>query len=270
MAPPPGVKEEADPSDATEASTVTEVRAPIGSEADEDDDSVTRQAPVPRPSDVDDDDEPDSSEQTLTREAPAPGIDVAMDDDDGEDDLTEDAVTEIAPLPAMVLPPGSDESVTEDRPPVGKAAGPAPPRPSPQASFPSPLELPGPMVAAPQGSRRVVAVEPIDGEEVLGETLQAVPEDLVLPVAPAPEQPFVYDEELPPQPSYKKLGIAIGIAFFAAFALLVFVIIRAATQDDVVADQIPTARVKARHVVELPPQDDELAPKKRRFPPRWR
>jgi hypothetical protein len=215
----------------------------------------------------------DEPEETITREAPTRvgPIDVVM--REAEQD---DIVTEIAPVPAGAIPPGGDESVTKDRPPVAAAlkpklgSAPPPPRPSPVpavGSFPSPLELPGPMIAAPsRPSRRVVAVDRIDADEALAETMQALPEQLAIHSLP-PDHPFNYDEDLPPPPSYKNLGIALGFAFFAAFALLVFVIIRAATLADAAApEQVQGPRLKARHAVDRPAPYDELAPRKRRAP----
>src|SRR5262249_39603355 len=123
--------------------------------------------------------------------------------------------------------------------------------------------LSGPAIPAQQ----VVAVDRLDAAGALAKTVQVPEEQLLVPIAP--EEPFPYDEDFPPPQSYKKLGILIGFAFLGAVALLVFVIFRAATQDDGVRGQ-PSLRVKARHVAELPRSDDELAPKKRRLAPRWR
>jgi eukaryotic-like serine/threonine-protein kinase len=287
---------------------VTEVRAPLASEADFPDDSVTRQAPAPMmlsaelprgPAPRDDDDEEEDRVETVTRDRVIPVAPVALPsleaggaaDGEAEDDQSVTAVAVNAP----VLPPKSDESVTRDRHPVSLALVAGRRVPS-VASFPPPHALPGPSslpAPLPRGNA-VVAVDAMSREEAFGETMD-LPSEGAIPYAqlaelsapppapiaphpipvPAPSSPSAVmmsaptDEELPP-PSYKKLGIALGVAVIGAFALLVFVIVRASNQQ-VAGIAAAEVRTKAPHGVVYEDGPEIVAQRKTVTPPtrRW-
>ncbi len=260
---------------------VTEVRPSVGSEADFPDDSITRQGPLlpdldPRRSE-------EEGGDTITQGRKFEAV-PAVPPPEEEDDQSVTTVAVMAP----VLPRKNDESVTRDRPPVPRsmaAAG----RPPSTPSFPPPTALPGPpSVRAPltaplPRSSAVVPVAAMSREEVFGETMDlpsegalpfaqtfavpggsipppppAAPPSAPLPLAPSSRPSMM--EDVPP-PSYKKLGIVLGVAVVAAFGLLVFVIVRAANQQ-VSGTATLEARTKAPHGVLADDGPESLAPKK--------
>ncbi len=256
---------------------VTEIRPSLCNAVDMPDDSVTR--PAPLLPDLDAPRTEDEGGDTVTRSRKFE-VAVPVMHPEAEDEQSVTAVAVLAP----VLPPKNDESITRDRPPVRRsmaAAGRPPSAPSfpPPTALPGPSSLPAPMPLRPSA---VVPVAPMTREDVFGETIDMPSEGAIpfpvgpelprgmpappLPLVPMPvpaalqSSPSALESELAP-PSYKRLGIALGVAVVAAFGLLVFVIVRAANQQ-VSGNTVPEPRVKAPHGVVAEDGSESLTPRK--------
>jgi hypothetical protein len=271
-------------------------QASAASEADEEDDSVTAMAPLPEELRLGASRVHDEEAETITREKlPAEMIEAADkrrlerarleshsgdDDDEGVTDVREeDVVTAIAPMKVSreggVLPLRGDDSVTQDRPPIPSGARMQLPERSSAGllgGFPSLSALPLPIPAtAHLGTPAPVpvphALPAVTAEDALGDTINADEIPGYIPPMPPPraapvgrEQSFGSEIDLPPPPSYKRLGIVLGFAVVGARALLVFVIVRAATQGDVEGIAAIERRAKATHKLAWSDGDEQVSP----------
>jgi eukaryotic-like serine/threonine-protein kinase len=212
-----------------------------GEHDERDDDDATTQLALARP-------------KGMAR--PGDGVLLAADGDDEAETLTL-AGTNLDAARAPTAPTASDPTTAQERPPVefvvDDLAIDVPPALAARSSAAvSPPISVRPAVVSPALALRgaIVEVGPISEEDAYGETVpleMPPPSTMATPVKARP-------------PRYRRLGVALGLAFAGALALFVYVLVRAANQETAPNESASLARTKSHHPLEFAPLGDVLAP----------